>query len=261
MSAGDGGRIMLGPVGQMGNPMKRTGVAFAALVSALALSAPASARVVDWSIDGLGVSGHGTFSIVPDHSPPDPDPLCGTAGHNPCRSDPAGAWAITGVSGVITDANAGVADAAITGLIPINPAPERDPVFDPLVPSSLSFYDYDPANNGDFTYNNLFFPNGSPIDCAFPFAGTFVDVFGAAFTLAGGYVADLWGDGDFPVPGGGTQTYGFRLEQGTQELDNQFAGINGVAAAPEPAAWMLLLAGFSGLGLVLRRRRTGMAVA
>src|SRR5689334_12559503 len=103
-------------LGWKGTAVKRSSVAFVALVSALALSAPASAKVVDWSINGLGVSGHGTFDVVPDHSPADPDPLCGTAGHNPCRSDPAGAWAITNISGVITDANAGVTNAAITGL-------------------------------------------------------------------------------------------------------------------------------------------------
>jgi len=231
------------------------------MVAALAFGSQARASIAHFSIDGLGVSGHGTFDIEPDVSPPDPDPLCGTVGHDACRHDPPGAWAITGISGVITDINAGVTDAAITGLIPIDPAPERDLTFDPLVPSSLSFYDYDPANGGYFTYNNLFFPNGSPIDCNFPFAGTFVDVFGVAFTLAGGYVADLWGDGDFPVPNSGTQTYGFRIEQGTHELDNQFAGINGVAAVPEPAAWTFLLAGFSVLGLGLRRRRAARLAA
>lgn len=235
--------------------MRSAGVAFGMLVAALAFGGSAHATVAYFNIQGPGVSGHGTFDITPNVSPPDPDALCGTAGHNPCRADPPGAWAITGISGMLSDAAAGLTNAAITGLIPINPAPERDAVFDPLVPSSLSFYDYDPANSGYLTYNNLFFPQGSPIDCAFPFSGTFVDVFGVAFTLNGGYVADLWGDGDFPVPGSGTKTYGIRIVQGTQELDNQFAGISGSAAIPEPAAWTLMLAGFSGLGLALRRSR------
>jgi len=225
------------------------------MVAALASGAPAHATVAYFNIDGPGVSGQGTFDIVRNIAPPDPDPLCGTSGHNTCRTDPAGAWAITGISGVLSDTAAGLANATITGLAPIDPAPERDAVFDPLVPSSLSFYDYDPATNGALTYNNLFFPQGSPIDCNFPFSGTFVDVFGVAFNVAGGYVANLWGDGDFPIPGSGTKTYGIRIVQGATELENQFSGIGGFAAVPEPGTWLLMLGGFAALGFALRRNR------
>jgi len=89
-----------------------------------------------------------------------------------------------------------------------------------------------PPASGYLTYNNLFFPNGSPIDCDFPFSGTFVDVFGMAFTVAGGYTVNLWGDGDMNGPG--TTTYGVALTQGSTQLVYQFAGVD--AAVPEPSS-------------------------
>lgn len=224
------------------------------LLAAAAL--PARAADFSFVVDGGGFHGGGIFSVEPNVAPPDPDPSCGMLGHNPCRTDPAGAYRITGVTGSFSDPANGIVDAAITGLAPINPAPERDPVFDPLVPSSLSFIDYSPT--GSLTYNNLFFPDGSPIDCDFPFAGTFVDVFGAAFTLAGGYTVDLWGDGDMFGPG--TKTYGVGLTDGTQLLAYQFAGVNAIATpAPEPAAWLLMILGFGAIGGALRRRQAGAA--
>lgn len=231
----------------MKHHLKAVGV----LIGALAFGMQAQAATAVFSFAGPGVSGQGTLQFVPNVSPPDPNPLCGTAGNNPCRADPPGAYRITGISGTFSDAAAGLTNATITGLVPINPAPERDAVFDPLVPTSLSFIDYSPTHS--LTYNNLFFPNGSPIDCDFPFSGTFVDVFGMAFTLGGGYIADLWGDGDMFGPG--TTTYGIGVVHGSSLLDYQFNGISGAASVPEPGTWAMLLVGFLGLGTVLRARK------
>jgi PEP-CTERM motif len=228
-------------------------LAGAALAAAMAFSAQAYASVVSFHFDGGGFSGRGVFTFEPNVAPPDPDPLCGTASHNPCRNDPVGAFRITGITGTFSDATDGIFDAAITGLVPINPADERDAVFDPLVPSSLSFVDYPGPPSGALTYNNLLFPDGSPIDCDFPFAGTFVDVFGVAFTVAGGYTADLWGDGDLHGPG--TTTYGVGVTDGINGLAYQFDGVNGALAVPEPSTWLLTLAGFGALGVGLRHRR------
>jgi len=221
------------------------------VVAALAFAAQADAAVITFGFsNGLGVSGNGFFTATPNVSPADPNPLCGQPGQNACRADPVGAYSITGISGTFSDTADGINNAAITGLIPISPANERDAIFDPLVPTSLSFYDF---GSNAFTYNNLFFPNGSPIDCAFPFAGTFVDVFGLAFNVAGGYAVDLWGDGDLHGPG--TLTYGVRVTDGTRFLVDQFDGVNATATIPEPSTWMMMLAGFGALGYALRRRR------
>jgi hypothetical protein len=221
------------------------------LIAAVAVGLPAHAGVVPFEFSGLGFSGNGFLTVTPNVAPPDPNPLCGTAGNNPCRTDPPGAYKITSITGTFSDATDGISNAAITGLVPINPANERDPTFDPLVPSSLSFVDFAPGPTGYLSYNNLFFPNGSPIDCAFPYSGTFVDVFGTAFTVAGGYTVDFWGDGNLNGPG--TTTYGVGVTDGSQLLDYQFAGVN--AAIPEPSTWILMLLGLGGLGYGLRRER------
>lgn len=223
-------------------------------VSGFAMQANAATSTVGFALSGGPFAARGVFTIAPDISPPDPNVLCGMPGENPCRTDPAGAYAITGVTGAFSDANLGISDAAITGLVPIHPANERDPIFDPLVPASLSFIDYPGPPPGALTYNNLFFPTGSPIDCDYPFSGTFLDVFGAAFTIAGGDTVDIWGDGAEPGVG---LTYGVGVTNGLTRLDYQFDGVNGLASVPEPATWALLLAGFGGMGALLRGRRRG----
>jgi hypothetical protein len=221
-----------------------------AIAATLAFGSQANAGTIGFQFNGAGFNASGVLTFVPNVSPPDPNPNCGTPGNNPCRADPPGAYAITGITGTFSDPANGIVNAAITGLVPINPANERDLVFDPLVPTSLSFIDYAPPT-GYLTYNNLFFPDGSPIDCAFPFAGTFVDVFGMAFTVAGGYTVDFWGDGDMNGPG--TTTYGVGVTDGTTLLAYQFAGVN--AGIPEPSSFAVLGTGLL-FGLAWRRRST-----
>jgi len=60
-----------------------------------------------------------------------------------------------------------------------------------------------------------------------------------------------WEHVTFDVTGAGSDTlqFGFRNDPGYQGLDNV-----SVSLVPEPATWALMLAGFGGLGLALRRR-------
>lgn len=222
----------------------------AAVITAIvAVSQQAHAGTVAFEFNAPGVSGNGTFTVAPNiPAPADPNPLCGQPGQNACRSDPPSASKITGISGTFTDSTLGLFNVAITGLVPTNPANERDPTFDPIVPASLSFVGSSSASGTYFSYDNLFYPNGAPIVCAFPFTGTFLDPFGTAFTIANGDTVDLWGDGNFGP--GSTLTYGvgvLSLNAQTGQytkLVNDFAGVS--ATVPEPGSFALL-----GTGLML----------
>jgi hypothetical protein len=215
-------------------------------------SVSAQASDVQFSFNGDGFSGSGSLTIAPNVAPADPDPTCGSPGHNACRTDPPGAYAITAITGTFSNPLNSIVNATITGLVPTNPANEKDPIFDPRVPSSLSFVDY---GSGALSYDNLFYPGGSPNVCTtFPFGGTFVDVYGVAFTVAGGYTVDLWGDGDLHGPG--TTAYGVSLTDGTQLLATSFDGVNAsVAAVPEPSSFAMLSVGL--LGMLAWRKRAG----
>ena len=222
---------------------------------ALALQAQA-ATVVPFAFTGAGFSTSGFVTIEHNVVLTDPNPNCGTAGNNACRADPASAFRITGISGTFSDAADGISNAAITGLVPTSPGNERDPAFDPLVPVSLSWIDFAGPPSGALSYDNLYYTQGAPVVCDFPYTGTALDPFGMAFTVAGGYTADIWGLGDLFGPG--SKTYGVGVTDGTNGLAYVGAGIS---AVPEPSTWALMLIGFGGMGFGLRRARRAAAVA
>ena len=107
-----------------------------------------------------------------------------------------------------------------------------------------------------FTYDNLFYPGGSPRTATdYPFGGGVFDIYGVVFTTASGHSFDFWSNGD--VPGVGIN-YGFGLTDGTDLLD--YVDGVGVNAVPEPATWLMLLAGFAMVGAMVRRKRAAVRV-
>jgi hypothetical protein len=70
------------------------------------------------------------------------------------------------------------------------------------------------------------------------------------YTATNPSTGDVWERFEFAVVGTGSDTlqFAFRDDPGAIALDNAFVG------TPEPATWALLLTGFAGLGLALRRR-------
>src|SRR5690348_9910249 len=139
--------------------MNRKKVAVAALITAAWLTSPAHAGVFSFGFHGAGVSGSIDLTYAPD-------PNTGPLGTSPNLFDPVGANIITGISGTFSDANIGIHNAAITGLVPANPAhPDATNL---LAPASFGFYlikDGVPNPGGTapgFSYDDLFYPAGSP---------------------------------------------------------------------------------------------------
>jgi hypothetical protein len=207
--------------------------AVAALVAA-ASAIPAHATDYVFSYAGGGVSGSImlTYGVNPNTGV-----LPGTS---PNPVDPIGSYIITGISGTFSDANIGISNAAITGIVLSNPAnPEPTNL---AAPHSFGFY------NGLFSYDNLFYPGGSPAASTdYTVHGGFLDIYGMVFTIAGDKAVNFWSDGDF----GGGPTYGVGVTDGTNVLDYVAGGV----AVPEPASWALMVIGFGALGAAVRRRR------
>ena len=56
------------------------------------------------------------------------------------------------------------------------------------------------VNNGFLTYDNLFWPSGSPPTASdYPIGGGFLDIFGLLFDIGGDRVVNFWSNGDSPA--------------------------------------------------------------
>lgn len=218
--------------------MKSSILIAAPLVALLALSAPARADTYSFGVSGAGLSGTLTLSVSPDT----------------VAGDPAGAYTIdpNGISGVFSDSNVGISNAAITGLVPIAPV---SPSPAPPIPVSLSFLPVlnPPPFDTAVSYDNLFYPGGSPITCTnYGLAGGWLDVYGLMFTLDNGDAVDLYSNGEDP---NNPLSYGAVVialsANGNQVIDSPFGGV----ALPEPVSAALLLAGLAGLVGARRARR------
>ncbi len=218
--------------------MKKTLVVSASLLLAASLPWQAAASTYVFSFAGAGVSGtvELTYGAATDAKYPQ-------------------AFEVTGISGTFSDSNNGlnIVDAPIGPLEPIkHDTPEAANLLAPhdfsrfAVAAGLS-----PVNNGFLTYDNLFYPGGSPPTASdYPVHGGVFDIYGLMFDIGGGRVVNLWSNGDFSPNGTGPIDYGVAVATHDTAL-NYVSG--GVSAVPEPSALVLLGSGLIGM-LVWRRR-------
>lgn len=214
--------------------MRTTLAASAALLLAASLPAPAFAGVFQFSFSGPGVSGNVklTYGSATDEKYPQ-------------------AFEMTGISGTFTDTNDGlnIVNAPIGPLEPVkHDTPEAANLLAPhdfsrfAVASGLS-----PQNNGFLTYDNLFYPGGSPQTASdYKPHGGFLDIYGLMFDIGGGRVVNFWSNG---ADAKGVADYGVAVATSQQAL-NYVGG--GVAAVPEPGTLALSISGLIGV-LVWRR--------
>ena len=227
-----------------------------AVIAAASLAFQAQAASVSFTLSGPGVSGTIDLTYAPN-------PNTGPVGSSsPNAFDPVGSYIVTGASGSFSDNNIGVS-STITGIVPSqpgNPTPGNL-----LAPHSFGFF---PVASGiptpegvapGFSYDNLFYPAGSPQAATdYPFSGGVFDIYGVVFTLLDGNAVNLWSNGDF----GGGATYVVGVTNGLTVLD-YVGDVSLTAAVPEPATWAMMIIGFGAVGAIMRtpRRRNAFAAA
>ena len=213
-------------------------VVSATLLLAASLHYEANAGTIGLGFSGPGVSGtvQLTYGTATDSKYPQ-------------------AFEVTGISGTFTDTNNGlnIVNASISSLVPItHDTPEPTNL---LAPNDFSRFavtaGLPPENNGFLTYDNLFYPGGSPQTASdYPVSGGFLDIYGLLFEIGGGRVVDFWSNGDFSGTGTGPIDYGVAVATHAAALDYVSGG---VSLAPEPSTIALIGGGL--LGLLIRRRR------
>ena len=137
-------------------------------------------------------------------------------------------FVITGVSGTFSDANIGIFDAPILGLVVINGAtPEPTNLLAPNDFSRFAVADGLAAeSHGFLTYDNLYYPGGSPATATdYPAAGGAFDIYGLMFRVGDGRVVDVWSNGIFGPPGSAPIKYGVAVATVDSALDYVGAGV------------------------------------
>lgn len=216
--------------------MKKRTLFFAAVFTLAMLPLCAKASTFDFSFTGPGVSGSVqlTYGSSTDATYPN-------------------AFEVTGISGNFSDSNNGlnIVNASITSLVPINFAmPESTNL---LAPNDFSKFavatGLPPQNNGFLSYDNLYWPGGSPQTASdYPLHGGFLDIYGLMFNLGNGDVVNFWSNGTLDGSGNGP-IYGVAVTTSASELDY----VGGVST-PEPSSLLMLGFGVLGLAGTLRRK-------
>lgn len=215
---------------------KRLIISATLLLTTASLPWQANASTFDFSFVGPGVSGtvQLTYGTAADAKYPQ-------------------AFEVTGITGTFSDSNNGlnIINAPIGPLEPIkHDTPEPTNLLAPHdfsrfpVASGLSA-----QNNGVLTYDNLFYPSGSPPTASsYPLHGGFFDIYGLMFDIGGGRVVDFWSNGN-PT---GTPPFDYGVAVATSDASLNYIG-GGATVTPEPGALGLLGSGLLGM-LVWRRR-------
>lgn len=221
----------------------KSGMLAAAMLVMFAFGPYASASVVRIHFSGTMGSGHADLTLG--------------------ATDPADVIDTTKLPLTIMDANGVFNGALITGVRAINHAA---PPPGEVLPASYSLFSIPGHGDNDgVTYDNLFYPYGSPEIClvngtpVYPFSGGFLDLMGVMFTLDNGNFVDLWSFGDTP-PGfagpswAGGLLYGISVIQPTAD-GYEVVGGPPFASASVPEPNFLWLFGAVMLGFFAWRRR------